>query len=105
MSEQFRIGEIAVHVADVTISTAETLAYDGQDCKIIGALTLWPTWEQDGSPSMTLGYNCLCADGFEIIAAPHELRKKRPPEPDEAAYRQAMLDCIQKAKQPVMVPA
>ncbi len=36
--------------------------------------------------------------GIKLGAMPHELRLKRPPSSDEATARQAMLDCIERAR-------
>lgn len=43
--------------------------------------------------------------GFEqwIFAHKRNLRKRRPPASDDTEYRQAMLDCIERAKWPVEV--
>lgn len=51
------------------------------------------------------GYKVECSNGEEYCVAPHQLRKKRPPESDDSAARQAMLDCIERAKMPERVSA
>lgn len=55
----------------------------------------------DGEIFVGVYYRTEWANGHKDYHPSRYLRKKRPPESDEAAARQAMLDCIQKAKQPV----
>ncbi len=43
--------------------------------------------------------------GGAFNAHEHQLRKKRPPESDDATSHQAMLDCIERAQRGIEVPA
>lgn len=55
-----------------------------------------------------LGYFYIDIPGFEgqwDYAHQRNLKPVRPPEADNAAAHRAMLDCIERAKQPSGVPA
>lgn len=83
MSEQFNVGDVCVtqnadrypefNGVEVTV----VAVYDGQ----IYMLDL-------KEPST----------GLAFLARDYQLRKKRPPEANDAAAHQAMLDCIERSK-------
>lgn len=94
----FAVGEVARHVADPAVSCLDVMQYDGQDCEIIGGLE----WREcHGEDASYFGYDCRFSDGTELLCAPHELRKKQPP--DELAAWTEALDCIDRAMRVVEV--
>lgn len=96
----FKIGEVAILTG--LINSAER---NGEECVIIGGLE-WRTSinEKTGQRMLRQSYMVELRDGSCDIA-PRNLRKRRPPSTDESESRQAMLDCIERAKRVQEVPA
>lgn len=72
---------------------------NGMECVVVGGLEMRDWWHEDGTEGCDPMYEVEWADGVASVVEPQHLRKRRPPSTDEAAARQAMLDCIQRAKQ------
>lgn len=101
----FKVGDIAKLICDPRATPdVELLAYDGKECAVIGSFGKYPTWSA-GEPDFTIGYVVRFPDGAELVVQSHELRKRHPPSTDDAVSRQAMLDCIERAKRGAEVPA
>lgn len=79
---------------------------NGIETEIIGDLRtgFYFFSSEPGPPAYLTSTPNPVAPGY-LLGEPHELRKKRPPESDDAAARQAMLDCIERAKMPSEVSA
>ena len=99
----FKVGEIAI---------GQNFAFDvdrnGAECEIIRGLhmvrVLYCVTTRRRLPR-SMNYAVRWADGAHTYVEPKNLRKRRPPASDGAAYRQAMLDCIERAKWPSEVAA
>lgn len=79
---------------------------NGMCCEIIGGLR--PGFGHDSRTGETRKgqfYLVRWADCTELWVMPEYLRKRRPPSTDESESHQAMLDCIERAKQPLGVEA
>lgn len=96
MIEQFAVGEVAI-----MCNSTYTPYLNGMECTVVGE----PQWFRMALYGNVLkfGYPVDAQDGLKYVCAPDQLRKKRPPESDDATARQAMLDCIERAKQPLEV--
>lgn len=73
MSEQFKIGEIAISRLDLD-SHPILIRLSGEDVEIIGPLMVRVLI--DGPH---LCYDVRHSSGLEFYAAPHELRRRKPP--------------------------
>lgn len=102
--DEFKVGEVVLHINDPTITEPDLRYLNGLECKIVAPLAMYKVWQQ-GRHIFELGYECLFPNGEYILCAPHELRKRRPPTMPSEVARQVMLDCIQRAKRPVGVGA
>lgn len=90
MTPAFAVGEVAI------LQNCLLQSNNGRECVI----TAGPTYYQmlKFNNMVVFGYQVACKNGDEYTAIPLQLRKKRPPESDDAVHRQAMLDCIERAK-------
>ncbi|MCY0910867.1 hypothetical protein [Massilia antarctica] len=89
----FKLGEVAI------IRNAKLRPHlNGLECTINKPLGTYRVTHLDGE--LHTGYGVQAADGVDYFLFPHQLRKKRPPATDDAAARQAMLECIERAKRP-----
>lgn len=99
MSGQFKVGEIAI------AQNCSNPRNNGAECEIIDPL-MRRHLARAGAPGdiwVAQSYRVRLPDGQVFAAMPHQLRKRRPPSTDES--HQAMLDCIERARRPVMEPA
>lgn len=101
MTQVFKVGEICIgqnHIRD--------LYKNGLECEIIVGFGLHEWAHHDtGEAGQSMGYVVLWANGDEHVCEPKYIRKKHPPKSDDAEARQAMLDCIERARLPQGVPA
>ena len=100
---KFKVGEVAIVQGLVTCAE-----FNGREVVIVGALTIHPISKCSKSGAVYLNeaaYLVRYSDGYLTNVRPANIRKRRPPSTDESTARQAMLDCIQKAKQPQRVSA
>lgn len=100
MTPTFAVGEVAI---GQNITWEE---YNGMECTITSGLEdrLVVNAVTFGREVWT-GYGVRWASGVESFQAPDSLRKRRPSESDDAIERQAMLDCIERAKTGIEVSA
>lgn len=101
MTELFKVGEIAIG-QNFLVNTE----CNGMECEVLDGLEFVPIpiCAKTGEalpPAMC--YFVEWAYGVVSEVSPSNLRKKRPPEADDATARQTMLDCIERAKQPLEV--
>lgn len=97
----FKVGEVAIGQNFVN-----NTKYNGMECTVVSALDLVTTRHHiTGEVTTAYRYGVKWADGWLTYQESHYLRKRRPPASDESAHRQAMLDCIERAKRGVEVPA
>ena len=71
---------------------------NGAECEIIGPLQLRRLVYADAPSESVMAYRVRWANGDIESQPPIRLRKRRPPSTDESESRQAMLDCIERAK-------
>lgn len=94
----FKIGEIAI------LQNCDLVRNNGTEVEITSDLRTTQTMNPFGKISYEAGYNIVGCLGA-TFAITNQLRKKQPPPSHKAIAHQAMLDCINKAKQPQKVPA
>jgi hypothetical protein len=97
MNAGFKVGDICIgqlHVVDLHLN--------GMECRITSPLQMH-RWFEPISGQLVDGYlyEVEWQNGQLETAFPRSLRKKQPPRSYKSKYRQAMLDCIIKAKEPV----
>ncbi len=97
---EFKVGDVAIG-CNMKINVDR----NGMECVIIEPLEWRTGIDGIGRVETHMQYFVTWADGKSSNVAHRYLRKKRPPSSDEAAHRQAMLDCIERAKRPVEVQA
>lgn len=97
MSAAFKVGEVAI------LQNAARIENNGRECTVVRGLQTYKLIVENCLH--VHGYEVQCADGSVFVARPDQLRKKQPPRSYKSKYRQAMLDCIAKAKQPMKVGA
>jgi hypothetical protein len=77
MSEQFKVGDIAVGIG---FTTAPNTNLNGMECEIIGPLQVrCVKLIPEGLDAYKLCYHVRWADGKETAAHPRNLRRKQPP--------------------------
>lgn len=91
----------ALKVGDICVG--QNLLYDtkgnGMLCEVIGGEEYFMCYPIGGGlPYEELCYEVKWADGAVTAQTRHELRKIDPPSAADAASRQAMLDCIERAQ-------
>lgn len=97
MSEQFKVDEVAILRNDPSLTVElDMWRYEGEDCVVTEGLAEYET----AYMGVIYGYKVTLADGKEIIVAPHELRKKRPPQSSDAWA----ADMVRKVTKPVEQP-
>lgn len=85
----FKIGEVA------TIQNAEFHPErNGTECCIVEA----GHFGLSRSGEVVPAYLVRLPAGGEVLAAHYQLRKRRPPSTEKSELRQAMLDCIERAR-------
>ena len=83
MNPTFEVGEIAIAVIDVFLTPlAEHTRYNGEECTILTELTDHMVMD-GGHYQMMAVYGVEFRDGMKLLAAPHELRKKKPPQDED----------------------
>ena len=93
MSAAFKVGEVAI------LCNARVLLHlNGMECTVIGPLQTYSLIKFGGE--LVYGYHIEFCNGETYVCTPDQLRKKRHPRYYKAVARQAMLDCLAKAKQP-----
>lgn len=95
-----KIGDVCIgqnHILDLHLN--------GMECVVTEPLEFVTAFNSLGEIVRDRAYGVRWADGTDAYAAPQYLRKRRPPSTDESESRQAMLDCIERARRPVGVPA
>lgn len=100
MSEQFTVGEIAIHRPDAD-SPPIFMRLNGEDVEIIGPLMVRILIDRP-----YFCYDVRHGSGLEFYAAPHELRRRKPPAADsnERTHMQQWRDMASKALQHAGVP-
>ena len=97
----FKVGEVAI--ANGLVNWPEL---NGVECEIISPLRLGVMFDpRTDERRVGAMHDVRWPDGTETAIDIHNLRKRRPPATDESEYRQAALDCIERAKRPAMEPA
>jgi hypothetical protein len=97
MSEQFKAGEIAILYPDATRTLSrEHLRLHGEEVEIVEPLDAYET-----DLGLIRAYRIRHAAYDDLLAEPHELRRRRPPTTGEQMIR-SMFDA---PPQPEKVPA
>lgn len=92
----FKVGEIAIG------QNIAWSAYNETECQIVGALEDRVVLNAVTFQRETwLGYRVRWCDGFISVQYPRQLRKRPAPSAEDVA----MLDCIERAKRGMEIPA
>jgi hypothetical protein len=84
MSEQFKVGEVAILQPDPSITISrELIRMSGEEVIVAGPLA---TWSTDCGPQYTYMVTHP-SHAFPFFCAPHELRRKKPPTTGESLIR------------------
>lgn len=95
----FAVGEIAIGQGFVYATQRNSM-----ECEILGGLKESGICRCAVRGILLASTQChyvRWSDGHEAYVDPRHLRKRRPPASDESAHRQAMPDCIERAKRGV----
>lgn len=84
MNNGFEIGEIAI-----LVHTNHFHEYEGCECEIMSRLVPDSLIDMNRmTVSIGLGYKIELPDGMKMTAKPHQLKKKKEPEHDDAIIRE-----------------